>query len=46
MIIIKRNGRIYYGCADCGRKFISITNLDGHKCAFKAEPINSEPKGA
>jgi hypothetical protein len=42
--IIKRRGRSYYGCPDCGRKFNSLTKVDDHGCKYgKARAAEIEP---
>lgn len=33
--IIKRNGRTYYLCTNCGRKFNHLWKVDDHGCKFK-----------
>lgn len=37
MDIIKRNGRSYYLCRDCGCKFVHLHKVDDHGCKYKAE---------
>lgn len=39
MDTIKRKGRTYYLCTDCGRKFNNLWKVDDHGCKYKAEEV-------